>query len=273
MWRKIKSHSISLLTSNLTVKIKDVFDRCAHGEGIDVTEIPEDGEISRSQVTLAAGKRILEMMSSYEYEVVPCLPPEYKPIEIFLVAVEELLVAEVMDTVANIGPDNHYIYNLINFLERFIAQVESFGLMNHHVCTKFIEAGDQLIGIYEERLRVQIMIWYGNIKKSPKEVIQSDELGGLLITTAPEDIFNVLNSQVEVSYEKLSLSRLIHVIRSTTSVLSDIQRDTLMTLRDSFTEITPEQIAAAVNDNHRMQEKVDAFIDTIKSQWLPNLND
>ena len=273
MWRKIKSHSISLFIEKLKEKIKDIFDRCADGDGVDVSEIPGDGKITRSQITLAAGKRILEMMSIYDYEVVPCIPPEYKPIEIFLVAVEEFLVVEVMETVGNIGPDNHYIFNLINFLEKFIAQVESFGLANHQVCAKFIEASDKLIGIYEERLRVQIMIWYGNIKKSPKEVIQSEELGGLLITTAPEDIFNVLNSQVEVSYEKLSLSKLIHVIRSTTAVLGDIQRDTLMTLRDSFTEITPEQIAAAVNDNHRMQEKVDIFVDTIKSQWLPNLDD
>jgi hypothetical protein len=87
------------------------------------------------------------------------------------------------------------------------VQVEALGISNHSVCKQFNSAGNDLMIEYQERLTKQIMIWYGNIKDQPKEVISSEELGGILITTSPEDIFNIIVSQVEVAHEKLSWSR------------------------------------------------------------------
>lgn len=48
----------------------------------------------------------------------------------------------------------------------------------------------------------------------------------------------------------------LHLYLSTTvDVLDTIQKDSLKTLQDSFAEISPEVIAAAVNDNQRMVDK------------------
>ena len=66
-----------------------------------------------------------------------------------------------MDTIATIGPDNHYLFNLINFLERFVAQIQAppISLPNHDICKKFDKAGDDLMKEYQSRLEKQIMIW------------------------------------------------------------------------------------------------------------------
>jgi len=64
--------------------------------------------------------------------------------------------------VAAIGPDNHYLFNLVNFLERFIVTVESepINLPDHDICKKFTDAMNELMGEYQLRLEKQIMIWY-----------------------------------------------------------------------------------------------------------------
>jgi hypothetical protein len=123
MWLRLKSHAISLLSTKLNEKIENIFQMTSDGEGFTENEIEEG--VSNAQITLVAGKKILEMLSIYSFEVVPCIPPDYKPIEVFLGAVEEYLVVEVLDTIADLGPDNGYVFNLINFLERFIAQVDA----------------------------------------------------------------------------------------------------------------------------------------------------
>ena len=273
MWTKIKSDAVEKLTQSLRKKIEGVFISVAEDDSIDPSEVNEDGTISKAQIILLAGKRILDIMAIYNDEVVPCLPPNYKALELFLEAVEDFLLDQVMEAVDSLGRENHFIFNLINFLERFVVQVELFGLKRHHVCWKFRETSDKLIRIYEERLKKQIMIWYGNIKDQPKECIQSDELGGILITTTPEDIFNILNSQIEVSRERLSLSRLKDVINSVIDVLAEIRRDSIQMLRENFTSLSPEHIAAAVNDNQRMHEKCENFASCISADWLPDHSD
>jgi NADH:ubiquinone oxidoreductase subunit E len=47
-------------------------------------------------------------------------------------------------------------------------------------------------------------------------------------------------------------------------VLSDIQRDILLTIEQNYFEIPPELLATAVNDNHRMQEKCEELADKIR---------
>ena len=108
---------------------------------------------------------------------------------------------------------------------------------------------------------------YGNIKTQPKEPSPTDD--GILITSAPEDIFNIIRSQVEVAHEKLSWSRLKDIINTSIEVLHQIQQDFLKTLESDFTDISPEIIAAAVNDNQRMQENCEDFAEKIR-ELLPD---
>ena len=137
LWRKIKTHTIEILTQNIRTKIEAVFQSVERGDGLEVTDRDENGVFPEAKVMLVAGKRILEIMAIYNHEVVPCMPPEYKALEIFLVAVEDFLLSQVMSAVTSLGRENHFIFNLINFLERFVAQVEAFGLPGHYVCRKF----------------------------------------------------------------------------------------------------------------------------------------
>ena len=44
---------------------------------------------------------------------------------------------------------------------------------------------------------VQVMEWFGNIKKQPLEVGKAGD--GTLITSMPEDMFNVIHMQVHIS--------------------------------------------------------------------------
>jgi hypothetical protein len=93
----LKTLAISRLLKNLDDRIEGIFQGCAEGEGCDglYSEEQIDEGLSDAQVTLAAGKQILIVMKQYVHEVVPCLPPTYNGIEVFLSAVEEYLVIEV----------------------------------------------------------------------------------------------------------------------------------------------------------------------------------
>ena len=54
---------------------------------------------------------------------------------------------------------------------------------------------------YLDRIKTQVMDWFGNIKKQPLEIVKASD--STLITSHPEDMFNVIHVQV-VNYPVLS---------------------------------------------------------------------
>lgn len=111
------------------------------------------------------------------------------------------------------------------------------------------------------RIKSQVMEWFGNIKRQPIEVIKTGD--GTLVTTIPEDMFNVIHMQIAVARDKLPREHLKDVVNACLQTLREVQRQSYDNLAAKWTEMDPESLCATINDTQRMQEKCEEFSERV----------
>ena len=80
-------------------------------------------------------------------------------------------------------------------------------------CIKAFEAHcDELLSEYLDRIKTQVLKWFGNIKRQPLDIVAA--VDKTLITSQPEDMFNIIHVQVEVAKEKMPAERLKDVVNA-----------------------------------------------------------
>ena len=84
---------------------------------------------------------------------------------------------------------------LIDWLEYYVGQLSVFEKGDRHCATEFLKIADDLIHEYLFRIKSQVMGWFDNIQKQKLEILKSSD--GNLMTTMPEDMFNVIHMQVK----------------------------------------------------------------------------
>jgi hypothetical protein len=82
---------------------------------------------------------------------------------------------------------------------------------------------------------------------------------GILITSNPEDMFNVIHIQLNVAKEHLPVENLKDALNACFQVLREVQRQSYDALSNHWKELDPETLCATINDNQRMQEKCEEF--------------
>ena len=153
---------------------------------------------------------------------------------------------------------------LIDWLDYFVHQADILddsvgGGRNRHYCIEYQLISAELVNQYLIRITDQVMGWFGNIKKQTIEVVKATD--GTLMTSVPEDMFNVIHMQMAVAKEKLPREHLKEVVNACVQVLREVQRQS----HDQFESdsekgiLSPDSLCATVNDMQRLQEKADEF--------------
>jgi hypothetical protein len=150
---------------------------------------------------------------------------------------------------------------IVDWIEFFDVQMDQFGYGNRPCSGLFQQIAEDLLQEYLHRIKGQIMKWFENIKKQPLEITKAAD--NTLITTNPEDMFNVIHVQVEVAREKLPAEHLKDVINACLQVLREVQRQGHDILNENWKEMEMETLCALINDNQRMQEKCEEFADKV----------
>ena len=61
-------------------------------------------------------------------------------------------------------------------------------------CLKAFESHcDELLSEYLDRIKTQVLKWFGNIKRQPLDIVAA--VDKTLITSQPEDMFNIIHVQ------------------------------------------------------------------------------
>jgi hypothetical protein len=209
---------------------------------------------------LKAATQLLSIMTVFKNEVVPCLPPHYEPMALFVAVFEKELVPIIEGLIEQ--PEDLAvadIMQLIFWLEYFTGQMETFGFDHTQLkCIRHFEGiSEDLLSEYLDRIKTQVMNWFNNIKKQPKEITKAAD--NTLITSNPEDMFNVIHVQVEVAKVRLPSDRLKDVVNACLQVLREVQRQSYDHLTTSWQKLDPESLCSIINDNQRMQEKCEEF--------------
>lgn len=75
-------------------------------------------------------------------------------------------------------------------LPTFPLPLFSLSIPTPYLPTPFVLPGSE----YLDRIKTQVMDWFRNIEKQPLEIVEAAD--GTLITSHPEDMFNVIHVQV-----------------------------------------------------------------------------
>jgi len=244
---------------------------------------------------LAGATEVLSTISLFKMEVVPCVPPHYKILEVFLQQFEQQWSPGIKkvcngDNVLALGPSE--LLQLVDWFEFFEVQISTYGINAENddasngreqrepqqnvpfsnnqntpsahgsgkpavlACqADFQRLSEDLMAEYLDRIKHQVVQWFNNIKKLPLEPRQNTD--GTVITTNPEEMFRCLHLQIEVAKEKLPREKLKDVIMACLQVLRQIQRDTYDALSQGYQLLSPQLMCACINDNQRMQETCD----------------
>jgi hypothetical protein len=149
------------------------------------------------------------------------------------------------------------ILDLINWIEYHHICMWEFEVGERSSLNKFQSIKQDLLDEYKSRIKTQVNEWFGNIKKQPVEIIKGPKR--TLVTSNPEDMFNIMHTELEVAKEKLPSDYSKEVAITCLQVLQEVQRMSYDSLVKQWRQMDVEELCATVNDNMRMQEKCDEF--------------
>ena len=251
------AHVVQLkIRNSLSQKIEGIFDVMMNR--------PENAEkkISKTTSLLAAATQIVRNLTIFRSEVVPCTPPHYDVMGAFLDALEDSLSPLIQGLVNNISELSvGDIMQIIDWSEFYVQQLGSFdGEDSRQFCFKLSQIAEDLLHEYLQRIKNQVMSWFQNIQGLKIEIKEYDDK--TLITSSPEDMFNVLHQQFSVAKEKLPKEFFKDVVNACLQTLREVQRQSYDRLSSTWHDLEPQVLCSIINDTQRMQDKADELSQT-----------
>lgn len=217
-----------------------------------------DDKLSKVTALIMSANQVLQKMSIFREEVVPCMPPSYEPMLMFIEAFENIFLPRVEDMMKNVEALKvGEILDFINWIEYHKACMEEFQYLDRECIGTLANISGELMTEYKTKIKAQVSNWFDNIKNRPLEISKNTD--DTLITSHPEDMFNIIHAQVEVAREKLPLVYTKEVSIACMQVLQAHQRTSYDDLSNLWRSMDPETMCATINDNQRMQEKCEEF--------------
>jgi hypothetical protein len=257
----LKQKALQALKTRMSIRIEQCFNVFAENY---VQE-----KKSRAMAVIDAGSECIKLFVDIINDVDPCIPKEYDTVNTYFTMFEFHLEARIDELVEGIDKLSvGDIINIVDWLKYFNSQMERFGLNTDEnnpscvmCCKRHDELAEQLMTEYLNRIKAQVMKWFGNIRKQELEIIDAGDRP--LVTSNPEDMFNVIHAQMAVAKENLPPECLKDVVLACLDVLLDVQNESKIALAKNWNDLTPDTVCAIINDNQRMQEKCEEFTDSI----------
>lgn len=243
----------------MQARIRASLDQKVQGE-FEAIDNFADENLSPLTSMIMAANQVLQKMSLFRIDVVPCMPPSYDPMFVFLEAFETQLtplVDKLMSDLSQLKVAE--ILDFINWIEYHRACMDEYESGERECIPLFAKYKMDLVMEYKDRIKQQVTIWFDNIKNQPLEITKATDF--TLVTSNPEDMFNIIHAQLEVAREKLPVEYAKEVAIACLQVLQATQRDAHDKLASGWKEMEPEAMCALINDYQRMQEKCEEFGD------------
>eukprot|EP01032_Pedospumella_encystans_P010614 gene10614-12394_t len=256
----VQQHEYDNIHSVVETKMRHMLDEKVEGdfELVNLSNELEDSKITALTSLILASNQVLQKITVFKQDVVPCIPTHYEPLFVFLESFEFVLLPRIDECVQNVGDLKvSEILDFINWIEYHNDCVSRFGFPERECLAHLYNTKVELMLEYKERIKNQVIEWFDNIKKQPLEL--NKNTNGLLVTPNPEDMFNIIHAQLEVAREKLPLEYTKEVAIACLQVLQSVQRDAYDNLSHHWQDMAVDTMCALINDNQRMREKCDEF--------------
>jgi hypothetical protein len=180
-----------------------------------------------------AANQTLFKIKFFQQVVLPCIPPHYDPLFMFLEAFEYFYTPKLEEVVRNQSALKvSEILDMINWIEYHKVMLEDFDFGAREAIAQYGLLKGELLVEYKERIKTQVHQWFSNIHAQAVELTKATN--NTLITNRPEDIFNIIHAQLSVAHDKLPPEYVKEVGIACLQVLQDAQRQTYDALNNQY---------------------------------------
>ncbi|GMF18928.1 unnamed protein product [Phytophthora lilii] len=239
------------VTTFLAKRIADIF-RAAESEA----------EASKKDLftpVLEAATQMMVDLEIVQSDVAPCFPSEIDVIQLFTTTYNTQLETEI--TKLSTRPDVGIAQRLqiVQWIDYYNTEIIKY---KHSRASIILDRISQdLMKAYLDEIQVQIHTWVTNIWKRDEECIVGPQ--GELQSTRPNDIVNILKSQISIAQEWLSGRLVGCVVATCLQVLMEELKIRYDSIAGKLEAIDAEMLCSFINDAEILQAKCPELVEEI----------
>ncbi|KAL7715082.1 Exocyst complex component [Entamoeba marina] len=246
--------------------------------------------LTETQTTIGNLQTVLEEITTVAFDGAPCFPSDYSILEVYLKATVEELHKLFGDWSVNKNITNSSIIGLFKFVnDEYIPTLNRIGI-EQNTLPDLIKPLRPAEIQYRERIKGQMYEWVTNIANVDISQ-QPNNIGGLLYTTAPVDLFSVVKEQIEIARSSKSSHFIFEVVNSLLTPMELYKSRVVSQLKAAslYAQLTEEQkadvpdsslplgyVIAMINNANSCIEKTEDLLDSISElideSYIENLD-
>jgi len=207
------------------------------------------------QSIIAVGRRLEKEMDFIIEFVSPCFPPGYNVNALFEARLTKWLYSRLMHVSADFKKlSTPSILEGIKWIGEFCL---GFSDRNSSIANEFLEYSELLLDAYLDREQIKIKEWFNKILQNDwTKDWQANPviIDGIIMTSAPQDLFSTLNRQIEVAQLRLTGEAFVRCVTMICKVLRDFQYEQEAAMKARGPEKEEAFICAMINNSHYCQE-------------------
>lgn len=219
-----------------------------------------DSDQSPFDAIIGAATNSLVTLVVLQNEIAPCFPQKFDVFNLYKERLEKYMMPQVI-SLFNGALDKlevHELLRLTAWTEQYTYQVSQPDGKLEGTFNDDLQYGLKLLmKEYLSRVQEQVKQWFANISGRKPDIFSDNE--GHLITNDAEDILHIINMQLLIAKEHLSISNCQNVLIACLDELEVIQGLTRLTLETDWKEFELERLCSIVNDTCRLYDKCETL--------------
>ncbi|GLD92056.1 hypothetical protein PINS_up000589 [Pythium insidiosum] len=225
----------------LTKKADEMF-RFAEKDAVAKEKKPLDA-------VLSAANHLLMDLEVVQSDVVPCFPPDIDVLHIFAGTYNTILENEISRqcTQPEVGIAERL--QLVQWIEYYNTEILKYKRARASVVLD--QTAQMLMSLYLDQIQGQIHMWVTNVWKRDEEIVVG--LHGELQSTRPNDIINILKSQISIGQEWLTGRLVGRVVNQCLEALLEQLKTRYDAIAGSVADTDIETLCSFINDTDVLQ--------------------
>ncbi|KAJ8542497.1 hypothetical protein ON010_g12316 [Phytophthora cinnamomi] len=208
---------------------------------------------------LEAATQLMVDLEIVQSDVAPCFPSEIDVIHLFTSTYNAELETEIMKLSARPDVGIAQRLQIVQWIDYYNTEIIKY--KHSRASIVLDKTSQELMKAYLDEIKVQIHTWVTNIWKREEECIVGPQ--GELQSTRPNDIVNILKSQISIAQEWLS-GRLVGCVVSTClQVLMEELKIRYDSIAGKLETVDADMLCSFINDAEVLQAKCPELVEEI----------
>eukprot|EP00644_Phytophthora_capsici_P001803 jgi/Phyca11/107792/e_gw1.14.503.1 len=241
----------SEITTSLSKRIQKLF-RAAEAEAV----------ASKKDLftpVLEAATQMMVDLEILQSDVAPCFPIEIDVIHLFTSTYNAQLEAEIsmLSTRPDVGIAQRL--QIVQWIDYYNTEIIKY--KHSRASIAMAKISEELMKAYLDEIKVQIHTWVTNIWKRDEECVVGPQ--GELQSTRPNDIVNILKSQISIAQEWLSGRLVGCVVATCLQVLMEELKIRYDNIAGTLETVDADMLCSFINDTEILQAKCPELVEEI----------